>query len=289
LKILEKKEIISNKPEEYSLDEKLFDKLITKLENNESNKNNSKKLKNKSQPKVDKKETKKNSSKSSLKNKKKRKNRSVDGDNKLKAKPKNKNNNNEEFLLQKKDNDFNSEKEITFSDFNSEKSDSDKNSKSPHVSDENSFNSILNELSKNKKVQINQEIHNNININKSRNPKSTKENMVKIILKDKDQISFPGDFVPMTERSNYRSHVQYIDDTCSTKYTKKQGFSTIFNYEINSLNPVSYAEKYKKEMKFKTLSDDPKYSYVESNKMNKSQKTHKSNFFGNLKQKSKYK
>ena len=289
LKILEKKGIISNKPEEYSLDEKLFDKLITKLENNESNKNNSKKLKNKSQPKVDKKETKKNSSKSSHKNKKKRKNRSVDDDNKLKAKPKNNNNNNEEFLLQKKDNDFNSEKEITFSDFNSEKSDSDKNSKSPHISDENSFNSILNELSKNKKVQINQEIQNNININKSRNPKSTKENMVKIILKDKDQISFPGDFVPMTERSNYRSHVQYIDDTCSTKYTKKQAFSTIFNYEINSLNPISYAEKYKKEMKFKTLSDDPKYSYVESNKMNKSQKTHKSNFFGNLKQKSKYK
>ena len=58
---MEKKGIISNKPEEYSLDEKLFDKLITKLENNESNKNNSKKLKNKSQPKVDKKETKKNS------------------------------------------------------------------------------------------------------------------------------------------------------------------------------------------------------------------------------------
>ena len=41
--------------------------------------------------------------------------------------------------------------------------------------------------------------------------------------------------------------------------------------------------KSKKELKYKTLYDDPKYVYIEKNKKNK--KVHKSNLFVNLKTK----
>ena len=95
----------------------------------------------------------------------------------------------------------------------------------------------------------------------------------------------PGDFVPLTERTEDRSHIQFVD-TGSTKINTRQKLNNIYNFDASSLMSNSYVDKYKKELKFKTISDDPKYVYIETNNRNKNKKVHKSNLFINLKHKS---
>ena len=287
LKNLEHKGIIEKKPDGYSFEDFLYQKFINKLIDNPSNNIIDSKRSKKSQPK----KTKKKESKSPKI--KKRKNKTVEKDN-LKSKKDNKIE--EPIELKKKNTEFNSEEEISFSDLSigEEKNDksniSNKNNKNiilSNATEENSFNSILKELLKEKKVTIeNNVIHNTyFNIsNKSRNPKNTKikyEDKFPI----KDKITLPGDFVPLTERTEDRSHIQFVD-TGSTKINTRQKLNNIYNFDASSLMSNSYVDKYKKELKFKTISDDPKYVYIETNNRNKNKKVHKSNLFINLKHKS---
>jgi len=247
--------------------------LISKLyTNSESSKRNNSKKSKKSQTKKSKKSSKK----------KNRKNKTVEND-KLKTK---KNDVIETpVLLKKKNKDFNSEEEITFSDFNSEEKDS-KKEKQSNVSEENSFNSILNELLQTKKVHIENMIQkNNNNVNKSRNLKNQKPTIVNMFPAN-DKITLPGDFVPLTERTEDRSHIQYIE-TRSNKTSKNQSLNKIYNFDAGSIMSNQEADKYKKVLKYKTLSDNPKYVYIETNKKNKNKKIHKSNLFVNLKHVSK--
>ena len=46
-------------------------------------------------------------------------------------------------------------------------------------------------------------------------------------------------------------------------------------------------DRYKKEIKFKTMSDNPKYAYVELMEKNKKKKSHKGNLFVNVNNKKK--
>ena len=46
-------------------------------------------------------------------------------------------------------------------------------------------------------------------------------------------------------------------------------------------------DRYKKEIKFKTMSDNPKYAYVELMETNKKKKSHKGNLFVNVNNKKK--
>ena len=269
IKDLEHKGIISKKPDDYSFEDSIYQKLISQLyTNTDSSKKNSKESK------------KKKAKKSS--NKKKRKNKTVEND-KLKTK---KNDVIETpVLLKKKNKDFNSEEEITFSDFNSEEKDS-KKEKQSNVSEENSFNSILNELLQTKKVHIENMIQkNNNNVNKSRNLKNQMPTIVNMFPAN-DKITLPGDFVPLTERTEDRSHIQYIE-TRSNKTSKNQSLNKIYNFDAGSIMSNQEADKYKKVLKYKTLSDNPKYVYIETNKKNKNKKIHKSNLFVNLKHVSK--
>ena len=48
-------------------------------------------------------------------------------------------------------------------------------------------------------------------------------------------------------------------------------------------------EKHKKELKFKTMSDDPKYVYVDLIENNLKKKLHKSNLFVNIRKQKEYK
>ena len=291
LKELEKKGLITYRPqEEIILEEPKNEGML--LNENKSNKNKIKKeyisqpknplkKENVSQPKKSKKE--KNPLKSP--NKTKKRNKSVETNKaELKEIKENKEQKNEINILKKKNNNFNPDEEISISDVNSENS--DKKNEVTNVTDEkDSFNSLLNELLQNKNVQINKEIQNNNNIiinNKSRNTKST-NTKIESIIPVNDKISFHEDFIPLTERTNDRSHIQYID-TKSNKTTKKlQYLKTICDFDISSVKTNTNTVKYNRELRFKTLSDDPKYEYLESKRIVKNSKIHKSNLFVNIK------
>ena len=219
LKHLEQKGIINDKPDDFSFEDSLYEKITRNLDENDNS------IKNKSKSKKSKK----------LKNKR----------------------NKSPFSIKKKNSDFDSEDEITFSDLNSESNKSKKRSSSSN-SDENSFNDILQELSKNKKAR-----NENTN-NKSRNPKNPKI-MFEKLLNLEDKISLPGDFVPLTERTEDRSHIKYIDIK-TNKINKRHKLKNIYNFDIGSLISNSDIDLFKKELKYKTLSDYPKYAYLEGNK-----------------------
>ena len=146
------------------------------------------------------------------------------------------------------------------------------------------MDSVLNELLDNKQIKIEtNDIHNNnINTNKSRNPKKQKPKLGSYIPVN-DKITLPGDFVPLTERTEDRSHLQLID-TRSTKVNEKQNRLYIYDFDAKSLmSNYTDINNFKKELKFKTLSDDPKYVYIEANQNNQNKKVHKSNLFVNVK------
>ena len=285
LKNLENKGILLEKKDDNSIKDSNYTKPIEKSSQNNSIKNEEKKLKkfvNISQPKKAKKKRNKISPKSS--NKTKRKNKTVEKDktkskisnNKI-DKPKNK------AVSQKKKNIIlTQEKEVTFNRSNSEESNNNPNNS--NNDDEFSFNTELNEILATKKVQsINVQEN---NINKSRNIKYTKSK-VSSVIQNNDKNSLKDNFFPLTERTTARSHVQYID-TQSNETTKKQNIGTIYNNEINSIMTFSDYDKFKKELKFKTMSDDPKYGYVDLI-TNSSKKSHKSELFVNIKKKKDYK
>ena len=236
LKKLELNGIIKNRPDNFSFEDSLYERIIQKMD---ENKNKSKKKKKSKSKKSKKKKNKASSSK------------------------------------KKKDSDFNSEDEISFSDSNS---DSKKNKFGPSssISDENSFNSILQELLQNKKVCIENATSRNRN---SKYPKI----MFKNLLNLEDKISFPGDFVPLTERTEDRSHIKYVD-LRKNKINERHHLKNVYNFDIGSLMSNSDINLIKKELKYKTLSDDPKYVYLEENKKNvKNKKVHKSGLFMEIK------
>ena len=287
LKNLENKGILINKPDAHSLEDSIYDKLTKELNQNKSKKNNSKKFKkfiNISQPKKSKQKSSQNSSKSSIK--KKPKNNTVEN-NKLKSKNNNKSinkTNNEVEIPKKKNNNLVPLNEITFN-----KMDSEESSDSPNISktaDEN-INNEINGILINKNIQsIN--VHPN-NLNKSRNIKNPQTKIISAFQnKENDKNSLRNDFIHLTERTNDRSHAQYID-TQSNKTTKKQSTNTIYNLDVNSIMTYPDVEKHKKELKFKTMSDDPKYVYVDLIENNLKKKLHKSNLFVNIRKQKEYK
>ena len=265
LKALVKKGIIIDRPEDYNFENSIYEQLINKLNKSRSSKNNSKKLKN-SQKKV----TVKDSNKSSKRNK--RKNKTVEND-KLKTinrdndLDKGKKPQKDAIALKKKIDIFYSEDEISFSDLEKNNNINISSSKT----DENSFNSILKDLSA--KGNIKPDKYNN----KSRNPKNTKTKHVKIL----DQ----RDFIPLTERKDLDKGNINDYDTRSTKSTKNQKFNTIYNLDIGNL----MSNKYKNEMNFKTISDDPRYDYIGKNNINANKKIHISNLFLRLQNKTEIK
>ena len=272
LKFLEQKGIISNQPDNYDFENYVYQKLMKKLNDNPSNKNLLSEKADKSKTK----RTSKNSSKKPIK--KKRKNKTVEKEN---LKSKKIDNEDKPIILKKQNKKL--EEDVTFSDYNSK----EKNLKSispNNKTEENSLDSILNELLDNKqiKIEINDIHNNNINTNKSRNPKKQKQKVGSYIPVN-DKITLPGDFVPLTERTEDRSHLQLID-TRSTKVNEKQNGYYIYDFDAKSLmsnyTDINY---FKKELKFKTLSDDPKYVYIEANQSNQNKKVHKSNLFVNVK------
>ena len=265
LKALVKKGIIIDRPEDYNFENSIYEQLINKLNKSRSSKNNSKKLKN-SQKKV----TVKDSNKSSKRNK--RKNKTVEND-KLKTinrdndLDKGKKPQKDAFALKKKIDIFYSEDEISFSDLEKNNNINISSSKT----DENSFNSILKDLSAKGNIKPDKYI------NKSRNPKNTKTKHVKIL----DQ----RDFIPLTERKDLDKGNINDYDTRSTKSTKNQKFNTIYNLDIGNL----MSNKYKNEMNFKTISDDPRYDYIGKNNINANKKIHTSNLFLRLQNKTEIK
>ena len=89
--------------------------------------------------------------------------------------------------------------------------------------------------------------------------------MFEKLLNLEDKISLPGDFVPLTERTEDRSHIKYIDIK-TNKINKRHKLKNIYNFDIGSLMSNSDIDLFKKELKYKTLSDYPKYAYLEGNK-----------------------
>ena len=278
-KNLENKGILEEKKENNFTEDSIHNYLIGKLVDKNKTNKNEKKLKkfiNVSQPKKAKQKRNKNSPKSS--NKTKRKNKTVEKD---KTKPKINNN-----KFNKHRTEVNSPnkniKDITFNNYDSEESNNNPNIS--NKAEEFSFNSELNGLLANKKVQsINVQSN---NINKSRNIKNTKPKISSEILNNNDKNSLKEDFIPLTERTNDRSHVQYID-TQSNISTERQKINTIYNFDLNSIMTNSNYDRYKKEIKFKTMSDNPKYAYVELMETNKKKKSHKGNLFVNVNNKKK--
>ena len=285
LKNLENKGVLLEKKDDNFIKDSNYNKLVEKSSQNNSIKNEEKKLKkfvNISQPKKPKKKRNKISPKSSHKTK--RKNKTVEN-----GKTKSKKSNNKidkqknKAVSQKKNNIIlTQEKEITFNRSNSEESNNNPNNS--NNDDEFSFNTELNEILATKKVQsINVQEN---NINKSRNIKYTKPK-VSSIIPNNDKNSLKDNFFPLSERTTARSHVQYID-TQSNETTKKQNIG-IYNNEINSIMTFPDYDRFKKELKFKTMSDDPKYGYVDLMEIKTSKKSHKSKLFVNIKKNKEYK
>ena len=107
--------------------------------------------------------------------------------------------------------------------------------------------------------------------------------MFKNLLNLEDKVSFPGDFVPLTERTEDRSHIKYVD-LRKNKINERHHLKNVYNFDIGSLMSNSDINLIKKELKYKTLSDDPKYVYLEENKKNvKNKKVHKSGLFMEIK------
>ena len=93
------------------------------------------------------------------------------------------------------------------------------------------------------------------------------------------------DFIPLTERKDLDKGNINDYDTRSTKSTKNQKFNTIYNLDIGNL----MSNKYKNEMNFKTISDDPRYDYIGKNNINANKKIHTSNLFLRLQNKTEIK
>ena len=91
----------------------------------------------------------------------------------------------------------------------------------------------------------------------------------------------PGDFVPKSIDSSIdKRHVQYIRTIASEVIKKDKKY--IYDFDIGSIINNDEINRNKKELRYKSLYDDPKYVYIENNKMPK--KVHKSNLFVNIKQ-----
>ena len=149
----------------------------------------------------------------------------------------------------------------------------------------NNNNNNINNNNINNNNNNNNNINNNNNVKhktKSRNIKFAKKNQDEEIIFLKGKTTLPGDFVPTTIDSTIdKRHVQYIKTERNDEPKKEE--VKIFDFDISSLMNNTELNKSKKELKYKTLYDDPKYVYIEKNKKNK--KVHKSNLFVNLKTK----
>ena len=199
-----------------------------------------------------------------------------------------KNNKKMDFVkIKKLSDDLNLDDDITFSDFdidddpssiifhNNEGSQNikpfmiDKNE--DLITEESSFPKSIKDI-------IYDDNSNDINI-KSRNIKFSKKKEDIISLRSKNSI--PGDFVPRTtDTMSDKKHVEYIHTINNIK--KKQKIN-IYDFDVQSLMSNNELNKNKKELKYKSLYDDPKYVYIENNKKNK--KVHKCNIFVNVKSK----
>ena len=207
--------------------------------------------------------------------------------------------------VKKRSDDLDLDEELTFSDFdlNEENNNSliifHNNTETPkNISLRRNKNSIhdLNDLnltessfplSLNNNVDNDNEKKNEFSDNKrnkSRNIKYPKSNIRKELFLFEDKTIFPGDFVPKTTDSTDKRHVHYIKSETNADIKKEN--KRIYDFDIGGIINNDEINKNKKELKYKTLYDDPKYVYIEKNKNKK--KVHRSNLFVNLKSK-KYK